>query len=326
MSVLIDPYMFELSDAQEIKNNISFFLKMIKLCTKSDYGQGLRILLYKGIIEKIYQRAIQPFPINIHTIVDPDLRKTILQINKSFNYALLESIESIDIDECSGRQEFEIIDEYGLKEDDNYYEMFCTLLIPCYLKYIDIDDKILTGIKKDGGHIGDDFHILCSCSRYEYKKHCVFSEIDEFISEDAKVIEELKEKKKKGEIFVTNRVSAEMGEHHNHVQADGKRFCTLNELSFKNKKVLKLLQELGLSKIVFGRFTSKGVKAIGTMNIYCVDEKDTQDIVTVKFNAETEFQLLTDLYFPKGVGKLLYNYFKTNQMTYHNVNELIDKI
>ena len=62
------------------------------------------------------------------------------------------------------------------------------------------------------------------------------------------------------------------------------------------------------------------------MNIYCVDEKDTQDIVTVKFNAETEFQLLTDLYFPKGVGKLLYNYFKTNQMTYHNVNELIDKI
>lgn len=34
MSVLIDPYMFELSDTQEIKNNISFFLKMIKLCTK----------------------------------------------------------------------------------------------------------------------------------------------------------------------------------------------------------------------------------------------------------------------------------------------------
>lgn len=146
MSVLIDPYMFELSDTQEIENNISFFLKMIKLCTKSDNNQRLHPLLYKGLFEKICQRAIQPFPINIHTIVDSDLRKTILQINKSFNHALLESIESIDI-----------------------------------------DDKILTGIKKDGRHIGDVFQILCSCSEYKYKKLCVFSEIDEFISKKEKV-------------------------------------------------------------------------------------------------------------------------------------------
>ena len=182
MSVLIDPYMFELSDTQEIENNISFFLKMIKLCTKSDNNQRLHPLLYKGLFEKICQRAIQPFPINIHTIIDSDLRKTILQINKSFNHALLESIESIDIDECDGNQEFEIIDECGIKEDDSYFEMFCTLLIPCYSKHIDIDDKILTGIKKDGRHIGDVFQILCSCSEYKYKKLCVFSEIDEFIS------------------------------------------------------------------------------------------------------------------------------------------------
>lgn len=310
MSVLIDPYMFELSDAQEIKNNISFFMKMLKLCNKSDDDEKLRIAIYKGMLKRICQRTIQPFPINIQAITDSDLKNTILQINKSFNHALLESIESIDIDECSGEQEFKIIDENGIAEDDSYYEMSCMLLIPCYSKHEDIDDRILTGIKKDGRQIGDHFQIQCSCFDYNYIKQCIFSGIDEFISDKEKVIEFLKEKKRKKEITIVDIVSAEIGEHHNHVQADGKKFSTLSELSIKNKKVLKLFQNLGLFRIVFGRFTSQGVKAAGTMTIYSISKKNTQDIVTVKFNAETGFQIITDLYFPKGIGQLLQDYFK----------------
>ncbi|MCI9033608.1 MAG: hypothetical protein HFJ08_06085 [Lachnospiraceae bacterium] len=326
MSVLIDPYMFELSDAQEIKNNISFFMKMLKLCNKSDDDEKLRIAIYKGMLKRICQRTIQPFPINIQAITDSDLKNTILQINKSFNHALLESIESIDIDECSGEQEFKIIDENGIAEDDSYYEMFCMLLIPCYSKHEDIDDRILTGIKKDGRQIGDHFQIQCSCFDYNYIKQCMFSGIDEFISDKEKVIEFLKEKKRKKEITIVDIVSAEIGEHHNHVQADGKKFSTLSELSIKNKKVLKLFQNLGLFRIVFGRFTSQGVKAAGTMTIYSISKKNTQDIVTVKFNAETGFQIITDLYFPKGIGQLLQDYFKKNQITYKNMSELVDKI
>ena len=326
MSVLIDPYMFELSDAQEIKNNISFFMKMLKLCNKSDDDEKLRIAIYKGMLKRICQRTIQPFPINIQAITDSDLKNTILQINKSFNHALLESIESIDIDECSGEQEFKIIDENGIAEDDSYYEMFCMLLIPCYSKHEDIDDRILTGIKKDGRQIGDHFQIQCSCFDYNYIKQCMFSGIDEFISDKEKVIEFLKEKKRKKEITIVDIVSAEIGEHHNHVQADGKKFSTLSELSIKNKKVLKLFQNLGLFRIVFGRFTSQGVKAAGTMTIYSISKKNTQDIVTVKFNAETGFQIITDLYFPKGIGQSLQDYFKKNQITYKNMSELVDKI
>jgi hypothetical protein len=326
MSVLIDPYMFELSDAQEIKNNISFFMKMLKLCNKSDDDEKLRIAIYKGMLKRICQRTIQPFPINIQAITDSDLKNTILQINKSFNHALLESIESIDIDECSGEQEFKIIDENGIAEDDSYYEMFCMLLIPCYSKHEDIDDRILTGIKKDGRQIGDHFQIQCSCFDYNYIKQCMFSGIDEFISDKEKVIEFLKEKKRKKEITIVDIVSAEIGEHHNHVQADGKKFSTLSELSIKNKKVLKLFQNLGLFRIVFGRFTPQGVKAAGTMTIYSISKKNTQDIVTVKFNAETGFQIITDLYFPKGIGQLLQDYFKKNQITYKNMSELVDKI
>lgn len=326
MSVLIDPYMFELSEPQEIKNNISFFLKMIKLCTKPDQDQRLHIVIYKGMIDKMRQRSMQPFPIKIQEIADSDLKNTILQINYSFNHVLLESIESIDIDECYGEQNFKIVDENRMSEDDNYYEMFCTLLIPCYAKQVDIDDRILTGIKKDGRQIGDNFQIQCSCSECNYIKQYVFSGIDEFISDKEKIIECLKEKKRKKEIPIADRVPAEMGDHHNHVQADRKKFSTLNELSVKNKKVLKLLQKLGLFRIIFGSFTSQGVKAAGTMSICSVDKKSTQDIVTVKFNAETGFQIITDLYFPKGIGQLLDEYFKKNQITYQNMSELADKI
>lgn len=62
------------------------------------------------------------------------------------------------------------------------------------------------------------------------------------------------------------------------------------------------------------------------MTIYSISKKNTQDIVTVKFNAETGFQIITDLYFPKGIGQLLQDYFKKNQITYKNMSELVDKI
>ena len=326
MNVLIDPYMFELSDNSEIKSNIYFFQKLIELCTKPDNNQRIHLLLYKGIIEKIRQREVIPFPINISTITDYELKKIILQINHSFSNALLEAILSIDIDECGGDQDFQINNGNENIEYDIYQEMFWTLLIPCYSKSTSIDEKIITGSKKNGGQIGDNFEIECSCVKTKYKKKYIFSGIDDFISEKEKIIIFLKEKKKKGEIPVTDNVLAEMGKHHNHVQADKKGFSTLKDLSLKNKRVLILLQKLGLFKVVFGRFSPTGVKEKGTMTISSVDEKGTQDIVFVKFNAETGFQIITTLYFPNGIGKLLYNYFKTTQLNYHNVSELVDKI
>ena len=285
----------------------------------NDYGHidnntpSFAISLYeeyrgKGIGTKLMETMLK-------ILKDKGYKKTSLAVQKD-NYAV-KMYKKIG---------FKIIDENGIAEDDSYYEMFCMLLIPCYSKHEDIDDRILTGIKKDGRQIGDHFQIQCSCFDYNYIKQCMFSGIDEFISDKEKVIEFLKEKKRKKEITIVDIVSAEIGEHHNHVQADGKKFSTLSELSIKNKKVLKLFQNLGLFRIVFGRFTSQGVKAAGTMTIYSISKKNTQDIVTVKFNAETGFQIITDLYFPKGIGQLLQDYFKKNQITYKNMSELVDKI
>ena len=125
---------------------------------------------------------------------------------------------------------------------------------------------------------------------------------------------------------VSNTVIASMGNHHNHVQANRKKFSELGDLSSQNKIVLRLLKELGLFKIIFGEFTPNGVKAIGTMSIQNVDLKDSHDIVTVKFSAETQMVIETALYFPNGIGELLRKYFKSEQLTYKEVEYIIEKI
>ena len=148
MSVLIDPYMFELTDEQEIKNNISFFLKIIQFSTSSEKKNRLSIALYKGMVERMQSRSIQPFPIQISEIMDRDLKGTVLQINQSFSNILLGSIESIDIDGCDGEQAYLVGGE--CITDDKYYELFSSLLIPCYSPQVFLDEKILTGNKTAG--------------------------------------------------------------------------------------------------------------------------------------------------------------------------------
>ena len=102
MSVLIDPYMFELTDEQEIRANLSFFNNIIQFSLSSNQEEKLEIALYKGVVEGLQQRPIQAFPIQFSEIKDKDLRNTIRLLNISFNNMLLNSIEKIDISDCSG--------------------------------------------------------------------------------------------------------------------------------------------------------------------------------------------------------------------------------
>lgn len=326
MSVLIDPYMFELSNEQEVCDNISFFMQVIRLASNSDKSKRISIAIYSGMIEKMQKRTIQPFPIQLSMIQDKELKSTIMQLNSLFSNALIKFIENIDIDQCTGNQEFVVRNDEKMLEDDHYFELLSTLLIPCYSETVDLDSKILTGNKKNGKQIGDFFELICNCDAHEYQKMCRFISVNELISDKDKVIQELKQKKKGSGIPVSTIVTATMGDHHNHVQANGKKFSKLDELSSQNKIVLRLLKELGLFKIIFGSFTPKGVKVTGTMSIQNVESMDSQDIVTVKFSAETQMVIETSLYFPKGIGELLKRYFKSEQLTYMSVKNMIEKI
>ena len=326
MSVLIDPYMFELSNEQEIRDNITFFMNVIKIASYPEKSKRISIAVYSGMIEKMQKRAIQPFPIQLSMIQDKDLKSTIMQLNNSFSNALIRFVENIDIDECVGNQEFVVRNDEKMSEDDHYFELLSTLLVPCYSETVDLDSKILTGNKENGKQIGDTFELVCNCDTREYQKTCSFISVDDLVSDKDKVIQELKQKKKKGGIPVSTIVTASIGSHHNHVQANRKKFSELDELSSQNTMVLRLLKELGLFRIIFGKFTPNGVKAIGTMSIQNVDSKDSQDIVTVNFSAETQMVIETFLYFPKGIGELLKRYFKSEQLTYQSVENMIEKI
>lgn len=321
MNVLIDPYMFELSSEQDICNNLFFFMEIIKLSQSSN---DFSITVYKGMIERMQQRTIQPFPIKLDEIRDQELKKIILQINDSFANALIRTIESIDIDGCSGDQEF-VVDGQEV-DDEHYFELYSVLLIPCYSHNIYIDRRIITGNKSKGKQIGDRVKLECGCKEHRYLQEYQFVGIGDLLPIKDKVIRILKEKRKNGEIPIVDRVQARIGDHHNQVQADGKKFDWLDELSAQNKSVLCLLQELGLFKIIFERFVPAGIRATGTMSIKNVEEKEQQDIVSVKFSAETGMLIITSLYFPKGIGKVLHNYYSSEQLTYKNVSELIEKI
>ena len=266
MSVLIDPYMFELSNEQEIRDNITFFMNVIKIASYSEKSKRIPIAVYSGMIEKMQKRAIQPFPIQLSMIQDKDLKSTIMQLNNSFSNALIRFVENIDIDECDGNQEFVVRNDEEMTEDDHYFELLSTLLVPCYSETVDLDSKILTGNKENGKQIGDTFELVCNCDTREYQKTCNFISVDDLVSDKDKVIQELKQKKKNGGIPVSSTVTASIGSHHNHVQANRKKFSELDDLSSQNKIVLRLLKELGLFRIIFGKFTPNGVKAIGTMS------------------------------------------------------------
>lgn len=324
MSVLIDPYMFELTDEQEIRDNLPFFSDILLFSSGSNQGEKLKLALYKGVVERLQRREIQPFPIKASKVKDKELKKTVLQINHSFSYMLMEAIESVDIDGCDGDQEFAVDGENV--EDNVYFELFSTLLIPCYSNESKVEDKILTGVKNVGKQIGDKCLLKCECEKQIYSKLCLFVGICDVISPKDRALYELKEKKKNGEILVVESVEATMSDHHNHVQADGKAFKDLDDLSFRNNCVLKFLQKVGLNKIIFERFTPEGVRTTGTFQIQKLEEKDTQDILIVKFSAETRMLFITSLYFPKGIGVLIKQYFQNEQLTYNNVNELIEKI
>ena len=326
MSVLIDPYMFELSNEQEIRNNIAFFMNVIKIASYPEKSKRISIAVYSGMIEKMQKRAIQPFPIQLSMIQDKDLKSTIMQLNNSFSNALIRFVENIDIDECDGNQEFVVRNDEEMTEDDQYFELLSTLLVPCYSETVNLDSKILTGNKENGKQIGDTFELVCNCYAREYQKTCNFISVYDLVSDKDRVIQELKQKKKNGEISVSSTVIASIGSHHNNVQANRKKFSELDDLSSQNKIVLRLLKELGLFRIIFGKFTPNGVKAIGTMSIQNVDSKDSQDIVTVNFSAETQMVIETFLYFPKGIGELLKSYFESKQLTYQAVENMIEKI
>lgn len=325
MNIIVDPYMLELEDENEIRDNLSFFRVLFLLCK----DKRINLVLYKELVEKMLTREVKPFPIYMGQIKDNSLRNTIQLINSSFVNFVMSSISALDIESCSGDQNFEVesdvtrVDEC-LQNDEKYYELLSVLLQPCYNKKLIISDCIITGKKERGLLAGDSFLLKCQCSCTSTKVKYYFGLIEEIADEEDKAYLSLDHMISTGMVpFVLSPVIVR-GDHHNKLQKNSD-FTTYEGLSRVNKAVISVLRKFGLSKIIFGKFHEDSSRAQGSINVYDVQTTDSNDIVKGWLFAETGFKNHVDLYFPKGVGKNLKIYLK-GEFGKNSVERLYDSL
>lgn len=311
--ILIDPQMFTLAEPKDILCNIDFFTDIIELSN----SRIIIVCLYKEIIDKLLATPYQPFPINLNDIRDDDLKQKLILLNANFNRTIMNNYKKIDIDSCYGNQLFSS-DRSELENTDEYFAFFNMLLTACYCKD-GISDKVFVGIKSSGICEGETTCISCRCEIEKFQKQFNWIAPNNFLSNEQKAKKKLREiVHKKAGLFISSP-EVKKSNHHNHIQKED--FSTYEQLSLKNRRVLNYLRYYGLSKIEFKDFAPDTSKETGTIKLIKLDEYDNTDVISGWLYACLEFRILVELYFPKGVGQLLYT-INTTEFTSKNMDEL----
>lgn len=277
----------------------------------------ISICLYKEVIYQLYNREINPFPININKIKDSDFKAALLQLNSSFVSTILDNHVFLDINDCTGTQEFKT-NRNDLEKTDEYYALFGMLLIPCYA-HQELSDKILVGQLEGGIVQGEQLEIECECEENRYKKKFLWTSPENLLTEKQHAKEALRKIIGKGELY-RELPETKRGQHHNKIQKDD--FDSYGELSAKNKRVLNYLRHFGLSKIIFADFAPDTTYEYGAIKIINVEETSDSDIVVGWLYACLDFRVKVNLYFPKGIETLLNKYFN-GEMMQKEIHELL---
>lgn len=314
LKVFIDPYMFELSDVNEIEDNIRFFQEIIRLCNSNK----IIVFLYQGLYERIKVGEARPFPIDISSVKNPSLKEQILIINGNFHHAISNGIQPIDIGECFDKAKF-TSEQQEIDRDSLYYELLSILIMPCYKKDFIIEKKILTGNKNKGLSLGSKLRVKCNCADDSFNDIYVFSGIDELISLQDNIFYELQYAVKSKAITFIEKPQVIRGDHHNFVQT--KDFSRFDQLTRKNREVLNLLRFFGMTCIIFEDFHRDSGKVIGSIKAGRVEQVDSQDILHADFYAETGYRYGVRIFFPKDIGYKLFTYLD-GDFSYQNVEKL----
>ncbi|MCM1158708.1 MAG: hypothetical protein NC300_07655 [Bacteroidales bacterium] len=300
-NILIDPTMFNIKDRDEIQKNCDFFQKIIWLCD----SKSISICIYKGLIDKILNRQIQPFPININEVEDPELKQKLLILNNSFVQTINSSFIGIDIDSCEGDQEL-ITNRQELENDTDYYELFCMMIRPCYKEVDNIENVVLVGEKSDGVNCGENVEISCKCLIKQFSRIYLWVSPSYLENKKEKAFFALKEVvQNSNKLFVEMPITVR-GDHHNKIQ--NKEINQYSDLTAKNKRVLSLLRYFGLAKIIFERFKPDTSQLIGTIIIDNVRDGAGSEIVSGWIYCQTGFKCYVEMYFPIGIGYNLSTY------------------
>ena len=311
--VLIDPQMFMLEKEEDIACNIEFFMNVIEL----NNSGIIEVCLYKEIIDRLMATAFQPFPINVNDIEDNNLKRKLIFLNNNFNRSIMNKHKIIDIDSCYGNQMLST-DRSELENVDEYYVFFNMLLTDCYRGKL-FDDRILVGYKKDGIRNGEFLNLSCTCEKTNFTKQFKWILPNDFLTDKQKAIKELRSVLHKNSNIFVRSPEVKRSDHHNKVQKE--EFSSYEQLSTKNRRILDYLRYYGLRKVEFKDFSPDTSREIGTIKIIKIEQNNGADVISGWLFGCIQYRILVELYFPIGVGKLLYTIIDT-EFTSKNMDEL----
>lgn len=322
-NIFIDPYMFFVKDVADIEIQINFFHRIISLCNDNK----IRICLYQGLYEEIQKRELYSFPICINEISDAKLKQEILILNNSFKKTMVNHFIPVDIEQCVGEQEFEILDEdKRLSEwNDNirYYELFCIMLIPCYCKEREIADRILTCKYSQAISIDTILTLRCKCESKEFEKKYKFIDINAVESVEDRMFRKISDYVIAHSNLMCESPETIRGDHHNKIQNG--EIDSYEDIARKNKRVLAMLRKFGLYRIIFTEFHEDASKPESDIVVIKVNEGNDSDIMEGWLYCYTGFKYKVELYFPKGLGTLLCTYCE-KYLSYKKVEHLISRL
>lgn len=319
-NLLIDPYMFRLNNEYDIKDNLWFFEKIIQLCN----SKKITIILYQGLLKKILDWQIQPFPIGLDSIKNPQLINEILILNHSFRHVLSNGIIGTDIDACSGSQNF--TDNKKLSEDADYFELLSVILKTCYNKDFKLDPYILIGNINGKMKEGCSVEIECKCEQVKlFHKKFEWCDPCKFEDDEDKAFDHLKNAFRNGEIKFQEDPQVKRADHHNPIQKDDKNIEQYSDLSIKNRRVISLLRHFGLNKIILTDFHNDSSSTVGTIKVHHVEQGKKVDIVFGILFCETGMKSGIEMHFPSGVGVALYTYIG-KWFSYEKIEQLKSKL
>lgn len=317
--VIIDPHMFEINACEEVDSALDFFRKIVVLCKHKIITIGV----YKTLYNDIISRETNPFPIALREYKNPEQKKKILDFNKLFIENIMPNLESLDIEECLGTQDFES-NYTELEENNLYYEMFAVLLRKCYFPDI-VEEKIIICEKNTYLSANKMLNIRCECER-QFEKVFHICSVDSFLPNKLigreNLLLRLREicGKQQEKIYV-DAPEVVRGDHHNLLQK--KEISVVTDLSRKNKRVLALLRYFGLKKVVFERYWQETKHKSGDIYKCKLKSEMTHDIVKGQLYGELGYVFEVSLYFPIDVGKYLCE-STDGIFEYHTILELKD--
>ncbi len=315
--LLIDPYMFCLDNDADIRNNINFFNKVIQLCNAGK----IAIFVYQGLLEKINNFPINPFPIRVNEIQDLELKSQVLILNRNFLQILSAGIIGIEIVECKGEQNFKSVPD--LTEDSEYFELLSVMLSKCYNQISSLEPYVLIGNIKSKMSVGACLSIECICKECNFQQKYTWCSPNVFEDEKDLAFEALRKAiEDKGSLFVqVPKVSR--ADHHCPLQ--NKKIQKYSDFTARNKRVLSLLRSFGLYKMNLTDYHEDASYIPGTIVVVKIRNGNNSEIVEGWLFCQTGFKSYIEMYFPAGVGSALCTY-TDNYFCYEKIEKLKTKL